>query len=122
MKANLPEIELTAEDITAGSKHEKRLVLKSDNPNYNGKTIKYKTLTATEFDTVMSSRNLHSGDVKFSTLVKICEIGILNPGVGKNAGTLDYDLIVQIGNAIIGASKPDEKKVTDFSEGQKDSS
>jgi hypothetical protein len=112
------EIELTVQDITMGTAFTKSIVLDSSNPVYNGKTLKYRALSASEFATAMEKSGYTSEQnpaVSFRFLIEACKLGIVSPGVGKQAGSLDKEVIAQVGGAILGASDVSSKKVESFS-------
>ena len=116
------EIELTVQDITMGTAYNKSIVLESGNPTYNGKTLRYRALSASEFANAMEKSGITAEQdpaSSFRFLIEACKLGIVTPGVAKQAGNLDKDVIAQIGGAILGASNVSEKKVEDFSKAPK---
>ena len=113
MKEN-PEIELTLDDITQGASYTRSIVLESKIPTYDGKTIKYRTLTADEMAAAMKNakigRGTDPGD-NITLLIEICKVGIVTAGVGKAAGKLPSDVVTAVGAAILGVSQPAEADV-----------
>ena len=122
MTQDIVETELTIQDITMGTAYTKNIVLESGNPTYNGKTLRYRALSASEFANAMEKSGISSEQdpaSSFRFLIEACKLGIVTPGVGKQAGNLDKDVIAQIGGAILGASNVSEKTVEDFSKAPK---
>lgn len=115
MKQNdMAEIELSIQDLTLGKDFTRSIVIKSENPNYDNKTIKYRALTATEFTIAMEKAGLgkeQDPSSSFKFLIRACEMGIVTPGIGPKAGTLDKDIITEVGGKILGVSQSNEAKV-----------
>ena len=108
------EILLTVDDITHGTAFTKKIVLKSSNPHYDGKTIEYRALSAAEMAHAMRDSKMGSGadpSKNFEFMIEACKIGITTAGIGPKADQLDTDIITQIGGAILGVSQPTEAQV-----------
>lgn len=112
----------TIDDITQGDKLTRKIVIQSENPSYNEKTIEYRALNGDEFRNAMRKAGLtadQNAADSFEFMMAASEIGVLNPGVGKKIREIrDIKVITQIGEAIFSVSKPDEKKVSSFPEDQ----
>lgn len=111
------EIGLTLDDIVQGEKFTRKLVLISDNPNYNKRTINYKVPTPQELAQAMRDSDFDREDsassIEFS--LKLIEMCTIPESVGKQFGRVrDPNIIKQVSDAIMGASKavnsPDESK------------
>jgi hypothetical protein len=103
------EIMLTVDDITHGTAFTKKIVLKSSNPHYDGKTIEYRALSSGEMARVIRDTKMGVGSdngKNFEFLIEACKVGIVTPGVGDKADKLDTEIITQIGGAILGVSQP----------------
>lgn len=108
------EILLTVDDITHGTAFTRKLVLKSSNPHYDGKTVEYRALSAAEMARVMRDSKMGGGadpSKNFEFMIEACKTGITTAGVGAKADKLDTDIITQIGGAILGVSQPSEAEV-----------
>ena len=108
------EILLTVDDITHGTAFTRKLVLKSSNPHYDGKTIEYRALSASEMAKAMRDAKMGAGAdpaKNFEFMIEACKIGIATAGVGAKADKLDTEVITQIGGAILGVSQPSEAEV-----------
>jgi hypothetical protein len=117
----VPEIELTLQDITEGSNFIRSVVLRSSNPNYNGKTIKYHSLDGDRFALAMENAGLTGNQdpsESFRFLMEICKLGIVNKEVARMFAKADQDVIQQVGKLILGVSKLDEKQTENFSKAQ----
>lgn len=116
----VPEIMLTVDDITQGDKLTRKIILKSGNPNFDGKTVEYRALNGNEFRNAMRKAGLTADQTaadSFDFMLEASKTGICNPGVGDKIRELrDVDVIKQIGDAIFAVSKPDEKQVSSFPE------
>lgn len=109
-----PEIELTIDDITKGSEYVRSIVIESKNPHYDGKTIKYRSLTGEEMADAMTKAKMgRSQDPADSIklMIEIGKTGVVSPGIGKAFGKLPNDVITSVGSAILGVSQPSEKDV-----------
>lgn len=117
----LPEIELQLGDITEGSKYTRKVILHSDNPNYDGKTVIVRNLKSKEFNkiTVDMPIEMSLSEVLQMSL-EACRIGIVNKDVARMVDDFPPDIIDQIGGAILGSTKPKEQPVKDFSIPAKD--
>lgn len=121
----MSELEMTAEDITLGMQNERTVTLKSPNPQYNGKTVRVRSLRGGEFRKIMNTvRITGSNDMagSFAMAMEACKSGIVTPGINDKLDNLDHDIILQIGQAILSGSEPKEEEVEDFSIAQKGSS
>lgn len=110
---DMPEIEITVQDITEGTNFTRAIKIKSDNPNYDGKTIRYRALTGEEFASAMEKSGLsqdQNPSDSFKFLIEVGKIGVTTPGIGKIFGKLDKEIITEVGSAILGVSQIDEKK------------
>ncbi len=111
------EIPLTLEDITAGTKFERTVVLKSVNDAYNGKAVKVRSLTGRVFRELMHKFHIKDNDptVSFDMSMEACRRGIVDKAIASRVDDLDEEVISQLGMAIIVASQPkDEKKVEEL--------
>lgn len=117
---DLPEIMFTVDDITQGDKLTRKLILKSGNKNFDGKTVEYRPLNGDEFRNAMRKAGLsatQSAAESFDFMMEAAKVGICNPGVGgKIREVRDVDVIRQIGEAVLAVSQPDEKQVASFPE------
>jgi len=121
----MTELEMTAEDITLGMQNERTVTLKSPNPQYNGKTVRVRSLRGGEFRKIMNTvRITGSNDLagSFAMAMEASKSGIVTPGISDRLADLDHDIILQIGQAIMTGSEPKEEEVEDFSIAQKGSS
>ncbi len=116
-------MEITADDITAGIKFERTLLIESANGHYNGKSIRIRSLRGREFRAVTKKVRVGREDLagNFELAVEACKLGIVTSGIAARLDDLDHDVILQIGEAIIAASEAKEKEVEDFSGAQKGS-
>ncbi|MFA7212207.1 MAG: hypothetical protein WC110_12255 [Bacteroidales bacterium] len=121
----MAELEITAEDITLGMQNERTITLRSPNPQYNGKTVRIRSLRGGEFRKIMNTlRITGSNDLagSFAMAMEASKSGIVTPGISDRLADLDHDIILQIGQAIMTGSEPKEEEVEDFSIAQKGSS
>jgi len=121
----MAELEITAEDITLGMQNERTITLRSPNPQYNGKTVRIRSLRGGEFRKIMNTlRITGSNDLagSFAMAMEASKSGIVTPGISDRLADLDHDIILQIGQAIMTGSEPKEEAVEDFSIAQKGSS
>jgi len=121
----MAELEITAEDITLGMQNERTITLRSPNPQYNGKTVRIRSLRGGEFRKIMNTlRITGSNDLagSFAMAMEASKSGIVTPGISDRLADLDHDIILQIGQAILSGSEPKEEEVEDFSIAQKGSS
>ena len=122
-RQDMIEMELTEQDIVHGSAYRKKLILKSDNPTYDGKMVTYRTLKGDEFAKAMEKIGMDESPTLAENLRFLIEVGkipgVLSDGIAKKYHELDQDVIAQISGAILGSSKGDEKKVANFSEAPK---
>ncbi|MFA5407962.1 MAG: hypothetical protein WC343_04230 [Bacilli bacterium] len=121
----MAELEMTAEDITLGMQNERTVTLKSANPQYDGKMVRVRSLRGGEFRRITTKvRIVGSSDLagSFAMASEACKTGIVTPGVSDRLEDLDHDIILQIGQEILSASKPAEEAVEDFSTARKGSS
>ena len=121
----MAELEMTAEDITLGMQNERTITLRSPNPQYNGKTVRIRSLRGGEFRKIMNTlRITGSNDLagSFAMAMEASKSGIVTPGISDRLADLDHDIILQIGQAIMTGSEPKEEEVEDFSIAQKGSS
>ena len=117
----LPEIELQSGDIIEGSKHTRKVILHSDNPNYDGKTVVVRNLKSKEFNKITENMPIEMGLSEVLQMsLEACRIGIVNKDVAKMVDDFPPDIIDQIGGAILGSTKPKEQAVKDFSNPAKD--
>ncbi|OPY54703.1 MAG: hypothetical protein A4E48_00282 [Methanosaeta sp. PtaU1.Bin060] len=119
MSENATPLELSAEDIIAGIKVERTVVLKSANEHYNGKVVRIRTLRAREFRQIANKVRLEGeADLagSYSMAMEACKLGIITPGIVARLEDLDHDLVMQIGSAIYAASRVEEAQVEDFSD------
>jgi hypothetical protein len=109
--------ELCVEDISLGMAVEKTVVLVSDNPIYNGKSIRVRALRGKEFRQLTARVKVSQNDLasNFALALDACKIAILTPGIASMVDDMDNDIILQIGEAILSASEPKEDVVEDFS-------
>lgn len=108
------EIELTIEDITKGSNYTRNIVIESDNPHYDGKTIKYRTLTGEEMAQAMKASKTGRGTDpadSIAFMIEVGKIGVVTPGIGKVFGQLPNEIILTVGGAILNVSQPSEADV-----------
>ncbi len=117
MDANPEPLEILPEDITAGMKNERKLILESANDQYNGKMIRIRSLRGREFRAITKKVRVGREDLagNFELAMEACKLGIITPGIAARLEDMDHDVILQIGEAIIAASEPKEKEVEDFS-------
>lgn len=116
-------VELTVEDIALGMKNERTVILRSANPIYDGKAVRVRTLRGREFRQIVQKIHIGKDDVAggYAMALEACRLGIVTPGIASMLDDLDHDIIMQIGNQILAASRPKEEEVEDFSEAQKGS-
>ena len=121
----MAEMEMTAEDITLGMQNERTITLKSPNPQYNGKTVRIRSLRGREFREITRKVRINgSSDLAggFAMAMEACKSGIKTPGLCGRLDDIDEDVILQIGQAIMTRSEPKEEEVEDFSTARKGSS
>lgn len=109
--------EFNIEDLPAGIAMEREVIIKSENPIYNGKMLRIRSLRGREFRQITSKVKIVKGDVagNFLLCMEACRAAILTPGVAENIADFDHDVIFQVGGLILTGSEPDEEKVEDFS-------
>ena len=109
--------EFNIEDLPAGIVMEREVVMKSENPIYNGKKLRIRSLRGREFRQITSKVKIVKGDVagNFLLCMEACRAAILTPGVAEKIADFDHDVILQVGGVILTGSEPDEEKVEDFS-------
>lgn len=117
-------VELTEDDISLGMKNERTVVLRSTNPVYDGKAVRVRTLRGREFRDIIQRIHIGKDDVAggYAMALEACRLGIVTPGIASKLDDLDHDIILQIGNQILAASRPKEEEVEDFSGAQRGSS
>jgi len=117
---NVVAEEFNIEDLPAGIAMEREIIMKSENPIYNGKMLRIRSLRGREFRQITTKVKVTKGDVaaNFLLCMEACRLAILTPGVADKIAEFDHDVILQIGGAILTGSEPDEEKVEDFSEAE----
>lgn len=117
MDNNSTAMELSVEDITLGMKNERTVIIKSENPFYDGKAVRIRTLRGREFRQITAKVRTGPDDLagSFSLALEACKLGILTPGVADQVDSIDQDVILQIGAEILTASKPKEEEIENFS-------
>jgi hypothetical protein len=116
-----PEIEITLADLTQGKDYIRKIVVKSENPNYDGKTFSYRALTGEEWVVAMRNAGLSGNQdpaESFQFIIEVGKLGVTTPGIGKVFGKFPKEVIEQVGSAIANISKPQEKAVESFPEKQ----
>ena len=114
-------MELSVEDITLGMKNERTVIIESENPSYDGKAVRIRTLRGREFRQITAKVHAGTDDLagSFGLALEACKLGIVTPGVAAQVDSIDQDVILQIGAEILAASKPKEDNVEDFSAAKK---
>jgi hypothetical protein len=122
--SNLTPVEITAEDISAGIKEERVVLIESGNPRYNGKSIRVRSLRAREFRKITAKVHVGKDDLhgNFELAFEAAKIGIVTPGIAEKLDDIDPDVILQVGQDILASSEANDKAVEDFSGAQKASS
>lgn len=114
--------ELTVEDITLGMANERTVIIESANPLYNGKAVRVRTLRGSEFRAITQKVRLAGREDlagSYAMAMETCKTAILSPGIADRLVDLDQDVIMQIGQEILGASEPKDEVVEDFSTARK---
>ena len=121
MDNNSTAMELSVEDITLGMKNERTVIIESENPSYDGKAVRIRTLRGREFRQITAKVHAGTDDLagSFGLALEACKLGIVTPGVAAQVDSIDQDVILQIGAEILAASKPKEGDVEDFSAAKK---
>ena len=121
MNTNSTPEELSVEDITLGMANERTVIIESANPCYDSKSIRVRTLRGREFRQITNKIHVGAEDLagNFAFAMEACKIGIITPGITSKLEDLDHDIILQVGEEIIAASKPKEDEVEDFSPAKK---
>ncbi len=126
MNTDSTPMEATAEDIMAGIKNEKIVVIDNENSGLHGKAIKVRLLRAREYRSLtqkvhVSVKDLDIGSA-FALQYEACKIAkpptILTPGILEHLDDMDPTDVAQIGDAILNFSAPKEDTVEDFSGAQ----
>jgi hypothetical protein len=122
MENNSSPMELSAEDISLGMKNERTVIIESANPVYNGKAVRIRTLRGREFRQITAKVHVGPEDLagNFMLAMEAAKIGVVTPGIAAKIEDLDHDIILQVGEAIIAASQPDEEKTENFSNQKRD--
>jgi hypothetical protein len=109
--------ELCIEDIELGMAVEKTVELKSDNPIYNGKSVRVRALRGKEFRQISQRSKVISGDIasNFILALEACKVAIITPGIASKIDDVDNDIILQLGEAILAVSGANEEEIEDFS-------
>ena len=118
-----PETQLlSVEELTAGINFERTVVLDSANDIYHGKSVKVRSLRGSEFKKLLHKHNISENSdaaVSFDMALDACGLAIVDKALAAKAGDLDQEVILQIGEAIIAASRPKSVKAAeDFSTAQ----
>lgn len=114
--------ELSAEDITLGMANERTVIIESTNPLYHGKAVRVRTLRGSEFRAITQKIRLAGREDlagSYAMAFEACKTAILSPGIADRLADLDNDVLMQIGQEILGASEPKDEAVEDFSTAQK---
>jgi len=114
--SNSTPVEITVEDILAGIKEERLVIIESGNPSYNGKSIRVRPLRAREFRKITAKVHVGKEDLhgNFELAFEACRIGIITPGIAEKLDDLDPDVILQVGQDILASSEAQDKAVEDF--------
>jgi hypothetical protein len=129
MNTDSTPMEATAEDIMAGIKNEKIVVIDNENSGLYGKAIKVRLLRAREYRSLTQRVHVSVGPNKdldigsaFALQYEACKIAkpptILTPGILEHLDDMDPTDVAQIGDAILNFSAPKEDAVEDFSGAQ----
>ena len=108
-------MEISDEDITAGIKAERIVIIKSKNPNYNGKAVRIRALRAQEFKSLtarVAVRKDNLGDA-YALSYAVCEAGVLTPIFKARLAELDEDIVSQVGQEILSTETASPKEVED---------
>jgi len=113
--------EATIEDLTKGLAFERSIVLDTPNTYLDGKKVRYRSLRGREFRRITQRIQVGKDDLagNYALALEACKVAILTPGFAERAEDMDHDVVLQIGQAIIDASKPEEEEVEDFSRAEK---
>ncbi len=109
----MDKIPLTIDDITAGTKFERTVILESINDIYNGKAVKIHSLTGRVFKELMhkfNNQDIEHPTVSFDMATEACKQGIVDKALASRVEDMDQDVVTQLGMEIIAASRPKEEK------------
>jgi hypothetical protein len=110
---------LSVEELTAGINFERTVVLESVNDVYHGKAVKIRSLRGSEFKRLLHKYHVTEdadASISWDMALEACQMGMIDKALAARAADLDREVIEQIGNAIIMASRPKPvKEAEDFS-------